>query len=182
MRELRRLAPFLTAAVLVAGANVALAAGACDTFKWNVRHERALFATRAQERQAGNTIAAAPMILLDRLYRLRLAPQGQVAFAVPPGGRKPLRNGARAGLVRLHIAVGGLYRIALDQHFWIDAVAAGKPVDPVAFTGAPGCSAPHKILLYRLPPGDLLLQVSAWPSPQAELTVTRAPGHAAATP
>ena len=93
-----------------------------------------------------------------------------------------MRNGAHAGLVRLHIATGGLYRISLNEHFWIDVVAADKAIDPVDHSGAPDCSAPHKILLYRLPPGDLLLQVSAWPRPQAELTVTRAPPGAAATP
>jgi hypothetical protein len=175
MRELRRLAPLLTVAALFAGADVALAAGACDAFKWDVRHERALFATPAQDQKAGGAVSSAPVILLDRLYRLRLAPEDQVTFAISPG-KKPERDGAYAGLVRLHVAVGGLYRIALSQHFWVDVVARGKLVATADFTGAPGCSSPHKILLYRLAPGDLLLQVSDWPSPQTELTVTRAPG------
>jgi hypothetical protein len=174
MHALRRLAPLLTVASLFAGANVALAAGACDAFKWDVRHERALFATRARDQKAGTAVAAAPAILLDRLYRLRLAPEKQVTFAVPPG-KVPHRDGAYAGLVRLHIAAGGLYRIALSQHFWVDVVSGGKLVATADFTGAPRCSSPHKILLYRLAPGDLLLQVSDWPSPRTELTVTRAP-------
>jgi hypothetical protein len=175
MRALRQLAPLLTVVSLFAGANVAPAAGACDGFKWDVRHERALFATRARDQKAGAAVSLAPAILLDRLYRLRLSPQEQVGFAVSPG-KKPHRHGAYAGLVRLHIAAGGLYRIALSEHFWIDVVAGGKLVSTADFTGAPGCSSPHKILLYRLAPGDLLLQVSDWPSPQTELTVTRAPG------
>lgn len=181
MHELRRFAPFLTALALVAGGNAAPAANACDAFKWDVRHERALFATQAQDQQAGGTVASAPVILLDRLYRLRLAPQNQVAFSLPQG-KKPHRNRADAGLVRLHIAVGGLYRIALSERFWVDAVQQNKVVAPVDFTGARGCSSPHKILLYRLAPGELLLQLSDWPSPQTELTVTRAPDGASATP
>jgi hypothetical protein len=160
--------------MLLAGANVALAAGACDAFKWDVHHERALFATQPREQKAGAAVSSAPAILLDRLYRLQLAPQQQVTFGLPPG-KKPHRHGAYAGLVRLHIAAGGLYRIAVSKHFWIDVVAAGKLVATADFTGSPGCSSPHKILLYRLAPGDLLLQLSDWPSPQTELSVTRAP-------
>ncbi|MFZ0499202.1 MAG: hypothetical protein WAU49_14545 [Steroidobacteraceae bacterium] len=174
MRELRRLAPLLTVVALFAGTDVAGAAGACDAFKWDVRHERALFATQAQDQKAGAAVASAPMLSLERLYRLQFAPQNQVAFTLPQG-KKPHRNRAYAGLVRLHIAAAGLYRIALSQRFWVDVVSAGKLLDPVAFTGAPGCSSPHKILLYRLAPGDPLLQLSDWPSPQTELTVTRAP-------
>jgi hypothetical protein len=177
MSKLRRLTHVLTAVALVAGANGALAAGGCAAFKWDVRHERALFATQPRDQQAGGTVASAPGIFLDRLYQLRLAPQDQVTFALPPGGRKPLRGGAQAGLLRLHIAAGGLYRISLSQRFWVDVVAAGKAVAPADFSGARGCS-PHKILLYRLAPGDLLLQLSGWPSAQTELTVTRAPDRA----
>lgn len=177
MRELRRLAPLLTAVALFTGADLALAAGGCDAFRWNVRHERALFATQARERVAGGAVGSAPAIVLDKLYRLRLAPQDHVALAVPPG-KKTHRDGAYAGLVRLHIAVGGLYRVALSQRFWVDAVQEGRVVASTAFTGAPGCSSPHKIVLYRLVPGDLLLQLSGWPSPRTELTVTRAPDGA----
>ena len=176
-RAPRRLAAFLLVASLFCGAPVALAAGTCAGFKWDVRHEQALFATRPQDRQAGGAAASAPVISLDKLYRLQLAPQDRVAFAVPPG-RKAHRDGAYAGLVRLHIAAAGLYRIALNQPFWVDVVAKGMLVASSDFTGARGCSAPHKIVLYRLATGDLLLQVSGWPAPQAELAVTRAPAGA----
>jgi hypothetical protein len=69
-----------------------------------------------------------------------------------------------------------------SQRFWVDVVAEGKAVAPADFTGARGCSSPHKILLYRLARGDLLLQLSDWPSPQTELAVTRAPDRASPTP
>lgn len=180
MHELRRLAPLLTAVALTAGANTAPAGNACDAFKWDLHHERALFVTQARDQKAGNTIASAPTILLDELYRLQLAPQNQVVSL--PQGRKPHRNRADAGIVRVHIALAGLYRIALSQRFWVDAVEAGKVVAPADFAGARGCSSPRKVLLYRLAPGDVLLQLSDWPSPQTELTVTRAPDGASPTP
>jgi hypothetical protein len=161
-------------ATLFCGAPVALAAGTCAGFKWDVRHEQALFAMRPQERKAGGGAASAPVISLDTLYRLQLEPQDQVAFAVPPG-KKAHRDGAYAGLVRLHIAAAGLYRVALSQPFWVDVVAKGTLVASGDFTGARGCSSPHKVILYRLAAGDQLLQVSGWAAPQAELTVTHAP-------
>jgi hypothetical protein len=176
-RKLRRLTASLTVIILFSGSAVALAAGTCTGFKWDVRHERALFATRAQDRKAGGAAASAPVIALDKLYRLQLAPQSRVAFAVPPG-KKAHRDGAYAGLVRLHIAAAGLYRIALSQPFWVDVVAKGTLVAASDFTGAHGCSAPHKVVLYRLAAADLLLQVSGWAAPQTELTVTRAPAGA----
>lgn len=176
-REPRRLAAYLIVVTLFSGAPIALAAGTCAGFKWDVRHEQALFATRPQDLKAGGAAASAPVIALDKLYRLQLTPQDQVAFAVPPG-KKTHRDGAYAGLVRLHIAAGGLYRIALSQPFWVDILERGALIASSDFTGARGCSAPHKVVLYRLAAGDQLLQVSGWAAPQAKLTVTRAPAGA----
>lgn len=170
----RRLAAFLLLLTPCTGAAVALAANACDAFKWDVRHERAVFATRAEDQRAGVAVGSAPVISLDKLYRLQLAPQGRVAFVLPPA-RKPRVDGPYAGLVRVHIAAGGLYRVAVSQPFWVDVVAKGKVISSSDFTGAHGCSSPHKVVLYRLEAGDHLLQVSGWASGQAELAVTRAP-------
>ncbi|HEY2037648.1 MAG TPA: hypothetical protein VGG96_11580 [Steroidobacteraceae bacterium] len=117
------------------------------------------------------------MITLDKLYRLSLAPQEQVAFGLPPG-KKTHRDSSYAGLIRLHIAAGGLYRIALSGRLWIDVVEHGRLVASADFTGSQGCNTPHKIVLYRLAPGDLLLQVSGGATPQTELTVTHAPSRA----
>ena len=122
MRELGgRLAPLLAAVALFAHSDRALAADACDAFAWDVHHERSLFATHAHAQKSGATVASAPSVVLDKLYRLSLAPQGEVAFAVPPGKRTH-QNGSYAGLVRLHLAAGGLYRIALSGRLWADVV------------------------------------------------------------
>lgn len=176
-RNLRRLITCFLLLTALFDAGAALAGDACSRFKWDVRHERALFATRAEVRGAGSAVSSAPVISLNRLYRLRLTPQGRVAFAVPPG-KKARRDGAYAGLARLHIAAAGIYRIALSQPFWVDVVADGTLVAARDFTGAHGCTTPHKVVQYRLAAGDLLLQVSGWAAPQAELTVTRAPADA----
>jgi len=177
MRKSRRPA-LLLAAALCARAGLTLAASPCDAFAWDVGHERALFASQARDQRAGDTVAAAPTIVLDNLYRLSLSPQARVAFAVPPG-KKAHGEPGYAGLARLHVAADGLYRIALGGRLWIDVVQDGRLVKSAAFTGAHGCSAPRKIVLFRLVAGDALLQVSGGPGPQTELTVTRAPEPAA---
>jgi hypothetical protein len=63
----------------------------------------------------------------------------------------------------------------LSRPFWVDIVRKGRLVASTDFTGARGCSAPHKIVLYALPAGDVLLQLSGEVSPHVELTVTRSP-------
>ena len=112
----------MTALALGAAAAAAASAapGAC-TSAWNVQHEVALFASRAQPLKAGADQAAAPSIHADQLYDLRLTPQPQVHFAMAPG-KVMLSDGAYAGLVKLRLAQPGSYRVAIDVPFWIDVV------------------------------------------------------------
>ena len=63
----------------------ALADESCVDFKWDVSQERALFAGSATSVQAAADPKSAPVLLLNRLYELRLAKQEQVSFAVTPG-------------------------------------------------------------------------------------------------
>lgn len=177
MTSRRALAPLLLAAVLAVCAAQARA-GDCSSFAWNVAHERALFATRPQEETAGSDAASAPRIMQDRLYRLALVPQEKVTFGTLPG-KKALTNGSYAGVVRIHVAVAGMYRISMSRHFWVDIVKDGKLIPSTNFTGASGCSAPRKIVQYQLPAGNVLLQISQYASPQVNLTVTREPKAAA---
>lgn len=163
---------------LAAAAGAARAADPCSDFGWNVAHERALFATQPRELRAARTAASPPRIAGDRLYRLALSPQQQVAFAAPPG-KKALTDGAYAGIVRLHVPAAALYRVSLSSAFWVDIVKDGTVIASTDFTGAHGCSAPRKIVQYRLPAGDVLLQLSGQVSPRVEVTVTR---EAASTP
>jgi hypothetical protein len=173
-------ASLLTAVALLSHAGLAHAVGACDAFAWDVHHERALFVTQPQDRKAGGAVTSAPVITLDKLYRLSLTSQEQVVFAVPPGKKTPA-HGGYAGLVRLHIAASGLYRVALSGRIWVDVVEGGRLIASVDHTGARGCAAPRKVVMYRLAAGDLLLQMSGGVTPQTELTFTRAPSPSAAT-
>ncbi len=146
----------------------------CAAFSWNIAHERALFATAPQALNAGRDAASTPPLEPDRLYDLQLAPQGQVAWVLPPG-KKSIPEQGFAGMARLRLPQPGTYRISVDQSLWIDIVADGQMIESVDFQGRAGCIAPHKIVQYTLPAGrELVLQLSAAGGPRARLTITRA--------
>ncbi len=152
----------------------ALTAEPCSAFIWDVRQERALFASTPQAAAAGANAVSAAALVPDHLYQLTLMPQPQVTFAAPPGKRM-LTDGAFAGVVAFQVTAPGTYRIALDQPFWIDVVLEGHLLASKDFQGAPDC-APHKIVEFDLPAGkQLLLQFSGATSPTTRVTITRAP-------
>ncbi len=178
----RGVASWLAAAVLLGGATVAAGAtDPCTGFRWNVAHESALFATAGQQAVAGRDSASAPVIRADRLYDLALAPQQDVHFVLRPE-KRALTDGAYAGLARLRVAAAGLYRISIDRPFWIDVIADDQVVESRDFAGRPGCGAPHKIVVYELPAGSLVLQLSGAISARVRVTLTRVPPGTPAPP
>ncbi len=149
----------------------------CTGFRWNVEHERALFGSVARSEVAGRDAASAPIIVADRLYDLALTPQQDVHFLQRPE-KRALTDGAYAGLTRLRVATAGLYRISIDGPFWIDVIAKDQIVESRDFAGRGGCGAPRKIVVYELPAGSLVLQLSGAISPRVRVTLTRVPDQA----
>lgn len=149
------------------------AAQDCGPFKWDLTHERALFAGTPTTLIASAGGAITPPLQVDQFYQLTLVPQGQVNFAAPLG-KRALSDGAFGGTVPLHVPTSARYRIAVDQPFWIDVVANGQLVPSSDFGGRAGCAPPHKIVIYVLPAGDLTLQLSGATSPSVHLSITRA--------
>ena len=145
----------------------------CAGFKWDVSRERALFASSAQEQPAGKDGASAPAVIPDRLYRLRLLPRGQVAFAVPPGRNTPAAD-TYAGLAALQIPASGSYRISIDLPIWIDIATDGALVPPRDYEAEHGCDAPRKIVVFDLDAKrHFLLQFSGASQALIRLAVTR---------
>lgn len=149
------------------------AADGCDGIDWPVKQERALFAGTADTVTAGKSDSAAPTLRLQGLHSVALAPQDQVTFRVPPGGRKPAER-AYAGVAVLHITRAGTYRVSTDQPVRIDLEMGTQTVASTNYLEQPGCSAPHKIVQFTLPVGDLLLELSHARKAVVLLTVTRA--------
>jgi hypothetical protein len=165
---------FLLAAAGCGGA--AWAGDGCVDFKWDVAHERAVFARAAVATSAGIEPAAAPALSLDRLYRMRLVANAKVAYPVPPG-KAPAGDGF-AGLATLTVPSDGSYRIALDAPVWIDVAVDGALVGAADFQGQRDCSAPHKIVEFQLKAKRrYILQLSGATTDAVSLSVTAAPAR-----
>ena len=173
--------PIIPPALLFLGFSVAIASpppaeDPCAAFTWDVTHERTLFRQEAQNLPAGNAAAAAPDLATDRLYQLQLRAQTEVAFATQPGKKLPGEGKTYAGLASLTVATAGVYRIALDQAFWVDVIADDSLVQARDFQGRPGCNAPHKIVEFLLPAGKpITLQFSGGRVSTVRVSVTRSP-------
>jgi hypothetical protein len=124
---------------------------ACVDFKWDVSKERALFSETPATVTAGKDPASAPVVVPSRLYRLRLATQDLVAFAVsPPNKAGSPSTSTYAGLAMLKVPAPGNYRVAVDLPLWIDVISNGTLTTPTDFQGQRSCSAPHKIVEFDL--------------------------------
>ena len=167
----------LLAALMVAAGAPAIADDACVDFKWDVAHERTLFAGPATPLKAAADPKAAPAMLLDHLYEVTLQPQEQVTFAVTPGKKNP-RAGSHAGVLAFKIPSNGSYRVAIDMPFYIDVVSDGALVTATDFEGQRSCSSPHKIVMFDLKgTRPFFLQLSNADPNSVRLTVTAAPAR-----
>ena len=156
------------------GASATEPADPCAGFSWDVRRERALFSDVPQKLTAGASPADAPAITADRLYELALVPHSQVRFVATPGRSRSTEG--HAGLATLSLPSAGLYRIAIDQPFWVDAIAHGTAIPSRDFQGRPGCHAPHKIVEFVLPAATpLTLQFSDGDAATLRVAVLMAP-------
>ncbi|HEY3783720.1 MAG TPA: hypothetical protein VGL55_00390 [Steroidobacteraceae bacterium] len=148
----------------------------CATFSWNVSHERALFSGAPESLKAGVDPASAPLLRADRLYSLSLSPQEQVHFPVALARKKPASDPSFAGIAHLRVAKAGLYRLSLDEPFWVDIANGSELLSMGDHQGRRGCKAPHKILQFSLPGAtELTLEVLGAYGPLAKITITRTP-------
>jgi hypothetical protein len=146
----------------------------CAAFSWDVTRERALFGEVPQKLAAGASLAHAPALTPSRLYELALVPRSQVQFAATPGRSRS--TAGQAGLATLSVSGAGLYRIALDQSFWVDVIARGTAIPSRDFQGRPGCHAPHKVVEFELPAATpLTLQFSDGDAAVLRVAVVEAP-------
>jgi hypothetical protein len=165
----------LAIVVYALGAAAPAPADECAGFKWDVSKEHALFRGSSTSITAAKSAASAPALAANRLYLLQLAPQSNVAFAVPPGKTVPAED-AYAGLAVLKLETPGNYRVSVDVPLWIDVVADAKLAPPVDYQGQRDCSAPHKIVEFALSGGtSYVLQISASATTNVRLAVTPAP-------
>jgi hypothetical protein len=149
-------------------------ADSCIDFKWDVRQERALFAQKPVEVNAGADLKSAPALTPGHLYRLKLTPQTGVKFEATPA--KSAGGDAFAGIATLKIPKDGSYRVSLEIPLWIDVVSNGALLEAKDYQGQPNCNAPHKIVVFELPHAQpLVLQMSRASQDAVMLTLTLVP-------
>jgi hypothetical protein len=160
----------------VTASSAAHADEGCIDFKWDVSRERALFSGPPAALTAGTAADAAPAILADRAYALKLEPQAEVRFAAGPGRGPGGDRAAFAGIVTLLVPGTGDYRVSIDAPLWIDLVSGTTLLSPVDFQGQHSCGAPHKIVVFSLHGGQrYLLQLSSGSRDGVVVAVTPAP-------
>jgi hypothetical protein len=178
----RRAAVSILLMILLGTAAPVFADDACAGYKWDVSKERALFAGAAAPLTAGLDPKSAPVVVPNRLYRMRLARQDQVTLARSvakdaAAGKTPEAD-AYAGIASLKIPSPGSYRVAIDGPFWIDVLANGTPVAAKDFQGQHGCAAPRKIVEFELAESQrFVLQLSNADRETVLLTITRSPAR-----
>jgi hypothetical protein len=169
----------LLSMLLLSGATTVAAAAdePCTGGKWDITQEHALFSKAREAISAGHDLASAPVMKAQKMYELALSPQSGVTFILPPA-KKMLADGAFAGLVHMQVPAAGAYRVSLDQGFWIDVVGDQKFIESTDFGGVPGCTAPRKVVIFNLPAGDVVLQLSGASKDHVRVTLTPAPAAA----
>ena len=143
-------------------------------FTWDVSHELAVMKQTPKPAAAATKPgSAAPLLQIDTLYELKLAPQAAVTYSAKPA-KPTLNDSAQGGVIRFHIEQAGVYRISLTSGHWIDVVDGDQFVKSKDFQGSRGCARPHKIVEFDLPAHkDLVLQLSGSADASVTLAITR---------
>ncbi len=145
----------------------------CTHFTWDVSHELAVMKQMPQAATASAKPGAeAPLLQVDKLYNLKLLPQGTVTYAAKPA-KPTLDDSAQGGLIRFHVRQAGAYRISITSGHWVDIVDGAQLVKSRDFQGARGCDKPHKIVEFDLPGDrDLTLQFSGSTDSSVLMSIT----------
>ncbi len=162
--------------VLVIGAlaNPAFAAepSGCDKFKWPIDRERAVLMSEPLRVESGASTAQIP----GKPIRVALRPAAEAGLPTLPERTPKADVPSFAGFVRLGaVPTPGTYAISLSAAAWLDAIQDGKPLRPVAFSGATDCDGIRKVVILELRDAPLLLQVSGVGMDSIILAITPSP-------
>ncbi|TKB13896.1 MAG: hypothetical protein E5V75_20110 [Mesorhizobium sp.] len=148
---------------LLAGTSFAMAGDAgCDSFKWPVTREQALFPA-ARAAQSGAALA------VGQAVDLALATVDTVSFEIPPG-RTPAAGtfGATASVT---VPPEGELQFSLSDEAWIDIVQDGHAVKSAGFSGVKTCPGIRKSVRFKLSAGPATVQLSGAKTPDLKVAV-----------
>ncbi|RVU05802.1 hypothetical protein EOE18_07420 [Novosphingobium umbonatum] len=112
---------------------------------------------------AADDAGTAPPIALNAAKMVKLRPIALVHYTQTPAKIGAADN--YGGLMSLHIATPGNYRLALSAGAWIDVLAPQGEQRSVAHSHGPECSGVRKMVDFNLAKGDYLVQIAASAAP-----------------
>ncbi len=138
----------------------------CTKFKWSIDKERAAFASPS-------AVASGADIAVGAGYRVALVAESDIAFAIQPE-RAP-KTGTRGAVLKMTIAVDGVYDVTLSDEGWIDVAEDGTRVASSDFSGQKACPGVRKSVRFPLKAGAATLQLSNVDLTQINVAVEPAP-------
>ncbi|AZO12154.1 MULTISPECIES: hypothetical protein [unclassified Mesorhizobium] len=134
----------------------------CDTFKWPVTREQALFPA-APAAQSGAALR------VGQAMSFSLAAVDTVSFEVPPG-RAPAAGtfGATASVT---VPPEGELQFSLSDEAWIDVVQDGQTVKSTGYSGVKTCPGIRKSVRFKLSAGPATVQLSGAKKPGLKVAV-----------
>jgi hypothetical protein len=146
--------------------------GSCGDFTADVHSELKLMSGQLTSITAGSGVADAAQIQPGVAYSVRLLPQEQVHFAVPPAQNRG-GEGRSAGVVTLRDLPAGNWRISTDNPVWLDLIVAGQLLNSSSFEMKSGCSTILKTVVYAVPgKSPVVIQVNGATQPSVRILVT----------
>ncbi|WP_189644373.1 hypothetical protein [Mesorhizobium sp. M9A.F.Ca.ET.002.03.1.2] len=137
---------------ILTGTSVAMAGDAgCDTFKWPVTREQALFAT-APAAQPGTALT------VGQAMDFTLAAIDTVSFEVPP--EHAPAAGTFGATASVTVPPEGELQFSLSDEAWIDVVQDGHAVKSAGFSGVKTCPGIRKSVRFKLSAGPATVQLS----------------------
>lgn len=106
-------------------------------------------------------------------FALELRRRSEASLPALPS--RPGDGAGMAGFVHFTIDIPGLYQITVPEAAWLDVIVDGAALAPEAFTPARDCPGVRKSIRFRLPAGDVILQISRASRAELPLVFARIP-------
>ena len=127
----------------------------CDKGQWSLERDRVALG-EPRKPDLGNGFKLA--LPTDAAIIFQMPAMAGANLPHPP--TKPQDRGY-GGILRLSAPEPpGVWQITVPAYVWVDVFVGGKPLSPLAFTGPSNCPGVRKSLRYRLPPGEVVLQLA----------------------
>jgi hypothetical protein len=143
--------------------------GGCDAFKWPLDKERVQFES-AELEKIGSGAARGP--LKEQAFVLALLPVAEIAYALPPGGKKKDGETRYGGMLAFAAPEKpGVYQVTLSSEGWIDLVQDGAFLKAADHSGVKDCPGLRKSVRFNVGAAPVALQISGAPADSIKVAI-----------